>query len=575
MASYRASALQGFFNFPAGLGGGARDYPVYSCMIPAEQIDLMANVPRFSSTISHQALSSKLKGAPGAPPSGDWQRPMVSGKLELIVRAANKDVPNERVFPNPVLIGVNYTEIGRGNGATFRITPVQAGEAGIQHCTLKMDYDDTQDIDAETGKPLVVIDGQHRVIGLARSDQKGQLIPCVILADPNLFSMSVLARIFSEVSTTATKLDDMHQYWMEFAFSMGKHFTDGSRNVDQWRDAMKTTILLNSEDNFDDGLGGTRTNNLCGSIKFNPHPSAPIATYQHISYSSDELTKLIKTNYYSNSPATRLSGQDLMTCIARAFSTLENEDTKSAARRGGSKLFDITTPDSSVQIGVGVMIGILHFISKHPNPLALSVNDWRDLWRNANLHQFDWGLSHTDIGGTLGSGEAGKKPARYVFSTMIRKALEGYAPFTSGGGHTNLRDHLRGNRSIITMVSKFDPTVAGGAGNDETVRLRPTSGNPALIPIDMQASRPVPLGAQDRHMLKFITSDNCLKVGHDYAETGAHRANTEQRKILMKAFNKSGVNLDGILPRGRYDFVINTQSYSQGTNKKSLIRVIY
>ena len=159
---------------------------------------------------------------------------------------------------------------------------------------------------------------------------------------------------------------------------------------------------------------------------------------------------------------------------------------------------------------------------------------------------------------------------------MIKNALDGHATFIGRNGHNKLRDHLRGTRSSITMVAKFDNTVPGGAGYDENTRAIPSAAAaPARTTIDMQATKPGPLGTHDRHILKFDHSDNCLKVGHDYAETGVNRANTDERKILMKAFNKPGVNLDGVLPRGTYDFLIITQSYSQGTKKKSSIRVVY
>ena len=588
MATYTADALYGEMSFPAGGGHGARDYPIYSCLIPAEHLDKLADVPRFSSTIAHQALSSKLTGSPTSPPSSDWQRPMVSDKLTEIVTTANKVVPNERVFPNPVLIGVNYTEIGRARGANF--TPLHSSNLsnGLELRSLVMDYDDTQPIDVERGKPLVIIDGQHRVIGLARSHQAQQLVPCVILAEASLFGMDVLARIFSEVSTTATKLDEMHQEWMEYAFSMGKHYGNGRRNADQWRDAMKTVILLNSESVFDDGLtprpphparyhASTRANHLEGSVKFNPHSGAPTYGYHHIKYESDELAKIIKTQYYGKSPNIRLDADDLMTCIARAFSTLEVEDSKRAAGGGGgSKLFDATTPDSSVQLGVGVMIGICNFIADHAGPLSLTVTDWKTLWRNAKFHRFDWGLAHPDIRGTMGTGEPGKKAAKFVVSTMIKKALSGHTAFThTTRGHTNLRDHLRGNNSRINMVAKFSG-VPGGAGHDVSVHATPSGGAVGLTrqTINMQAGRPVGLGATFRHRLKFTTSDNCLKVGHDFAST-ATPANTAQRTILMKAINKNGVNLDGAIPQGTYDFEIITQSYAQGTKKRSLIRVIY
>tara|TARA_Y100000589_G_C27182333_1_gene641302 strand:- start:710 stop:2467 length:1758 start_codon:yes stop_codon:yes gene_type:complete len=585
MATYIADAIWGDISFPAAGGAGARDYPIYTCMISASQLDLMADVPRFSSTIDHHDLSAKLVNVPGAPPSTDWQRPMVSDKLDLIVESANKSVPHERVFPNPVLLGVNYTEIGRARGANFTANHQDNLSNGLELFELEIEYDETRPIDVERGKPLVIIDGQHRVIGLARSNQRDQFIPCVILAHPDLFSMSVMARIFSEVSTTATKLDEMHQEWMEYAFSMGSHYTTGRRHADQWRDAMKTVVLLNSEATFDDGRTArpappaayhpsTSANHLRGAVKFNPHENAPNYGYHHVRYESDELAAIIKKEYYGKTPATRLDAEDLKTCIARAFFTLENVDSKRAAGgAGGSKIFDSTTADSSVQLGVGVMIGICHFIAGHADPMSLTINQWNTLWRNANLHRFDWGLTHADLRGPMGSGESGKKAAKFVVSSMIRKALEGHASFTAARGHTNLRDHLRGNNSTIKLEAIFDG-VPGGAAHSQTTIATPTSGALRFQTINMQAGKPVALGGSDRHKLKFTTSDDCLKVGHDFSNT-ANPANTDQRKILMKAFGVNGVNLDGQLPRGTYEFEIITQSYTQGTKKRTRVKVVY
>jgi len=82
------------------------------------------------------------------------------------------------------------------------------------------------------GRPGVIVDGQHRIRGAALSGPThwGQPLVATILLD-NQFSPSDMARIFTEITTSAVDLDDLHKLFLLYRFELKV------RNIGQVRDA--------------------------------------------------------------------------------------------------------------------------------------------------------------------------------------------------------------------------------------------------------------------------------------------------------------------------------------------------
>jgi DGQHR domain-containing protein len=68
-------------------------------------------------------------------------------------------------------------------------------------------------------RPMWIIDGQHRIKGINRNqEEQGITVPIVIF--PKEFKISNTAKIFAEINTLQTKLNPLHELFMQHRFSI-------------------------------------------------------------------------------------------------------------------------------------------------------------------------------------------------------------------------------------------------------------------------------------------------------------------------------------------------------------------
>jgi len=96
-------------------------------------------------------------------------------------------------------------------------------------------------------RPIWLIDGQHRVRGLAQAENAVKMKVPVILF-PSDFKLSEAAKIFSEINTLQVKLDALHTLFMQHRFSIAS--TKKLRDFTlPWKDERGNVVNVNSRAN--------------------------------------------------------------------------------------------------------------------------------------------------------------------------------------------------------------------------------------------------------------------------------------------------------------------------------------
>ena len=188
--------------------GVGRDYPVFTGFLPAATLLALSTVPAFTETTTHSEIGSNVNGNPVV----KWQRPEIEGKVAQISARFGHAA---EVMPNPVLL---------------------ASLTVLSPRVLQTADDGTQMVEVELGvaeRSLIVLDGQHRIKGLAAISSSNHVVPFVLLADVGAqhYNPSMFARIFAEVTTQSSELDKLHDAWLSYAFGLDEYEPKGSPPV--------------------------------------------------------------------------------------------------------------------------------------------------------------------------------------------------------------------------------------------------------------------------------------------------------------------------------------------------------
>jgi hypothetical protein len=406
---------------------GSNEFPLYIGFLPAKDILLVAEAPSFSRTTAHREIANNIL----SPPIGDWQRPIENER----VRSISDLYDNTGEFmPNPVLLCENvinnHKVIGYDQQKAAGGIPTNVWEITLPEPT------------AGSHKPLWILDGQHRINGLANSAQSDNVIPVVLLLNEGLnpYSGPLLAKLFAQVTTSATKLDELHNEWLTFAFNLDRYDPKLGASASEHKQAMeavaelcRTPLVLPSSVN----------NPLFNEIKFNIHVSVNPRP-GGFTFSCIDWKDLFRANYYSNSAAigSHLAPKALAQQIGLAFMALTQV---------------VTAPlNESVFFGTGeygqeimqdaFVIGVLSYLLEHGPP-----SSWVDVLNNLSFKTTDWNFKSWVR--TL-SGPA-QTTSKNLAASVFRKVFQERSLPTGPG---NLRDFLHGNNAKITMLfSHIDP----------------------------------------------------------------------------------------------------------------------
>lgn len=401
---------------------GTATYPVYVGFLPAADIARVAEAPAFTTTTAHDQIASNV----ASKPVRDWQRPLDVTRIAGIAGTFN-DTGN--LMPNPILLGQNAFANGKIH-ITARLV-----SSGQLSGTWEVNIDDDP---APPGQlPLWILDGQHRVAGLARSNQKTNQVPVVFLLDggTGAYTSPLLASLFAQVTTSATKLDELHNEWLTYAFGLGSYASSNVKAHDE-QTAFQAVVELCRTPAF-----GSQANPFLSAVQFNEHLTVQPA-HGGFAYRCTELKNLIFRAYYGQPPqAPRLAPLEMAEQLALAYSDLWTIV-------GGHK--------DSVFFGAGgqqtimqdaYLIGVLARILQS-GPLA----SWKGILQDLNFQQSSWDFSWIR---TL-SGPANSASKKIATDVMTEAMTTGVLP----KGSSNIPDHLRGNGAEATVT--FSALTAAG-----------------------------------------------------------------------------------------------------------------
>lgn len=344
---------------------GIRNYPIYVGFMKAIDVLKVSDVPSFEENERNESISNNLK----LTPVKDWQRPLITDKRENITKFFNN---TGEFMPNPVLISEN-PEVSEQ--IPILITPK----------TIAGEMTDFWEIHInENVKSLWIIDGQHRIKGLGHDDcqQNQNPIPVVFMLNVqqnNLnYSPTDFAKIFAQVTTSATPLKLLHKEWLEYAFKMGK-YVDSTK----WVESMRTVIELCSNPNFEDN-GLELPSHFRDKIAFNDSFKS-----DNLFLNCQVLAELFFTHYYNQTANYgHLAPQILANQISKAFHEL---------------YITIRNPSLSVFFGdkrhmvmiKSIIKGMLKYLLVNTDPRGYIplLTDWRDIYNLLNFAVTDWDWS--------------------------------------------------------------------------------------------------------------------------------------------------------------------------------------
>lgn len=425
--------------------GGAH-FPVFVGFSTAAELAQIAEAPAFTKHSPHADICTNIL----SPPVKDWQRPLRHDRVTQIAGVYNH--PGE-LMPNPVLLCGNPTF------PTGAIQVTQQTNSGVPTDVWEVDVAAQV---AGVGRPLWILDGQHRIGGLAASAQAGSPLPVVILLNQGsaAYSGPALAKIFAQVTTEATPLTELHQEWLTFAFNL-KAYEIGLPTSASARKAMEAVAELCRKPT----IGPNHlTNPFYNRVRFNDHdPALPGPTQGGFKYTCIELKEIYFDRYYNATAQVghHLNPIDLTGEFVLAFNAL----AASVMAPQQDTVFFGQTPRHEQKIMQDAFIsGVMAAILERG-----AGQDWTALLRGLQFPTTNWNFSTWTLTLNGAVGSMSRSLAIEVLSAAFRS---GSLPTTPG----NLADYLQGNAAWVELAfskltPKGRPTAAG------RLNLRVVGGN--------------------------------------------------------------------------------------------------
>lgn len=502
----------------AEVESGSRRYPVFIGFLEAEAVASIAAAPSFSPSTPHRDIAVNVL----EPPVEDWQRPLDIERVDKIRSTFNN---SGALMPNPVLLSANGVA---GNGHVRIRRQSASGSIPTDIWVVEVDEPDLGD-----PRPLWILDGQHRIQGLAASRQKRNRIPVVLLlndSDHRAYSGSDFAELFAQVTTSAQKLDALHNEWLTYAFELDDYDPRRADHVHHKR-AMTAVAELCRRSNLSDG----QPNPFANAVRFNPeNPQARIGGF---SYNCSDLKELLRRHYFGVAPDP-LEPAEVGEQVALAILGLK-EVVRAPQEES---VFFGTSEFGQLPMQDAFIIGLLAHLRVHGPP-----SDWKDVLERLAFSETDWRFK-TWINSLSGkSGTVSRQLAERVFASVFST---GQLP----GGVTNLADHLKGNRARLRLVfSYLTPAGRPRTADSETVELS-RGDNITHSPGDRRHVR----------VARVAGADNIgrLEVLNALSRPGA--------PIRYPAIARGGVVLDDTFGEGRLQLVFHMEHYGGLTSEAEI-----
>ncbi len=398
--------------------GSGNPFYIFSGFLPADKLLGISSVPAFTDDTTHATIGHNVNSNPVE----EWQRPEIGQKIEAI-----RDRFSEagEIMPNPVLLAAVEP---------LEPTIIHTAADGTQACEVIIDTD---------RRKLLVLDGQHRIKGIAASTQPGNPIPFVLLADvgAQAYNRSMFAKIFAEVTTQSSNLNPLHDAWLKYAFALDEYEPEGTPpKPTPSHLAMEAASILVSWN-----PSAPATNPFYDRIGFNPKRELEPPAGKGFIYNADELSKLIRDGYFGNQRRTTdLSPQKIAEAVASALVSLR-------------KVF--TTPmEKSVFFGGGdfghqpmqnaFVLAVLSRLATAGIP-----GSWDTILTNLKFNTANWNFKTwvKALDGNFGN------HSRELATRCLTQAFDAG---TLDAGIVDIPTHLKGDNAAITVT--FTRIGAGG-----------------------------------------------------------------------------------------------------------------
>lgn len=403
----------------------SKKYPIFIGFLPADKLGTIAEAPQFQLDTDHHVIAGNVSKTPVK----DWQRPLDDDRVEEIARIFKSA---DEIMPNAVLL------------ALHRSQGVQ-----IQHESGDLW---TLDISTSGGKPVWILDGQHRIAGLTKAGSKDK-IPFVLLASHGssaVYAESTFAKIFAQVTTTAEGLHPLHDEWLTYAFGLGKYDVSsprhGAGNKHQ-ADAMSATVALCHERFLN--VAKTNSNPFFNLVAFNPggvkrtHKVEKVGPAQGgFEFDASEFQAFIRSSYYAHKslPAGVLSPDALAREVGLAYDALV--ECHPTASRSSSVLLNSAGGVGHRPLQEGFVHGVLRFLAAHGVP-----KDWKKELETRAFNSSDWDSATWSKAARGGSeGNLNKKLAFSVFGKLMEGTLNSlFLPTATVPNDLDLWDYFKGD----------------------------------------------------------------------------------------------------------------------------------
>jgi len=351
---------------------------MYTAFMTPEQLLTYSSVPSFDRDATHVSLSTALEEETI---DDAWQRPLDVERIGRIKtnidRATAGNNEKDCLMANPVLVGRSNSAGAKTGPTAIFATQMQdsSGSPIPDVFTLEIKMDNAD-------KPLWILDGQHRIHGMGNSPfdamagsiLENQVIPVVFVIDDQ-YEPEFLAKIFTEVTTEAVKMDELHGDWMQYSFKMSEYRTANAR------EAFKVVLQLNNHDT----LGGI-DNPFFGQIQFNPNlESTTVLSFGYIR--ADKFREYICQRYHA--VGGNLGAEEVAIAI---ISFLEASVSLDGFSPTDSRLFGPIQPHQS--LAYEYLGKFLTHIANNPGLISNSVQEWIDFLQHTDrlFQHCDWRL---------------------------------------------------------------------------------------------------------------------------------------------------------------------------------------
>ena len=426
---------------------GKRSYPIYLALLRADVINEIAAVPSYRDTTTNADVARNVSTRPVK----EWQRPKITDKVESIRQLFND---TGEFMPNPILIGENPNA-----GAAVEVKPYLV--AGNQTPAWELLIEESSE-DAE--KPLWILDGQHRIAGLAASAQSSNPVPVVFLLNQGSphYGADKLAEIFAQVTTSATQLGPLHREWLSYAFDLNHYSLQAKRSPEQ-KKAMEAVVALCKTPSF-----GGLANPFHDRIQFiDGLPTVGILPGGYV-YDCIELKETVRQRYYGaqKTALPELAPKEVARemCLARtALASVIKTPVDRSVFFGDEAHHQKIMEDA-------FWSGALRLLAVHGAPPS-----WTDVLRKLHFDSTSWDFSWKR---SLHGREQSRSKA-----LAIKVMEEIFANKELPEGSDNIADLLQGNGARFVLEA-FSLTPAGYRSSKGTKDLQVSKGDSRSFAIE-------------------------------------------------------------------------------------------